>query len=83
MMLSIRGYFTLHTEGKSKKREMERERRQRKRDTGKKGRETERERQMERGRLVGSKKEIGKMVPRRRRWRERWQVCKREFFNPG
>lgn len=80
MMLGIRGHFTLHTEGKSKKREMERERvRQRKRDTGKKGRETERKRQMERGRLVESKKEMGKMVTRRRRWRERWGDCKRVF----
>lgn len=53
--------------------------RQRKRDRDKKGGETGRERQRERGRLVGTKKEMGKMVERRGRWKERWEMAKNVF----
>lgn len=74
MMLRIREHFTLHIECKSKKkREMERVC-----DREKKGGETGRERQKERGRLVGTK-EMGKMVERRGRWKERWEVARESF----
>lgn len=52
--------------------------RQRKRDREKKGGETGRERQKERGRLVGTK-EMGKMIERWGRWKERWEVARESF----